>query len=66
MYNDNNELPGSYRSRAVIFKSDTILQNLYYISDQKKAGNSNQDLIHKETLIFRDVIKIRSNRIYHQ
>ena len=32
-----------------------IQQNLYYISLQKKAGNSNQDLIHAATLLFRDV-----------
>ena len=32
-----------------------ILQNLYYMSIHKKAGNSNQDLMHAATLLFRDV-----------
>ena len=42
-----------------------ILQNLYYISVQKKAGNSNQDLTHAATLLFRDVTlnQERANKI---
>ena len=40
------------------FSESVILRNLYYyISVQKMAGNSNQDLIHAATLLFRDVRK---------
>ena len=33
------------------------MTSVYYICVQKKAGNSNQDLIHAATLLFRDVMK---------
>ena len=43
-----------------------ILQNLYYTSVQKKAGNSNQDLIHAATLLFRNVMWIQTGSLLIQ